>query len=263
MQISIALVDRDGRIVYEEKGQDCVSLVADRVYQQGDCVRIHCEAEAFCHVRMDAAVPQALLYLPKGEMSYAIPCGELRNAYAPQAFSGQRHLITVRRAEDYELAAVRNIAHNPLDLHQGTGAYPHVYANAETRGESVFAARNVIDGMLANHGHGEWPYESWGVDIQFDPVITLDFGRSVTVHSMGICLRADFPHDSWWTQATLTLSDGTSRAFSLEKTDAVQRIDIGNHVITWARIEKLIKKDEPAEFPALIEWEMYGTERLD
>lgn len=260
MRISIELLDQNGAVVYGGEGGDCANLVFDRVYQPGDCIRIRCEREAFCHVSLDAAVARALVYLPEGEMRYPIPSGELRSAYAPQAFSGERHLISVRRAEERELTAVRDLALNPLDLHEGTGAYPHIQANAETRGESVFAARNAIDGTLANHGHGEWPYESWGVDIQFDPAIRLDFGRMVKVHSMGICLRADFPHDSWWTQATLTLSDGTSQVFSLEKTDAVQHIDIGTHTISWARMERFVKKEEPAEFPALIEWEMYGCE---
>ena len=122
----------------------------------------------------------------------------------------------------------------------------------------MFAARNVIDGSRANHGHGEWPWLSWGVDIAVDAKITLEFGRPVAVDGMGIVIRADFPHDSWWPEATLVLSDGTRQVFSMEKTDALQRVDIGRHTITWARIENWGKYDEPAQFPALIAWEMYG-----
>ena len=54
------------------------------------------------------------------------------------------------------------------------------------------------------------------------------------------------------------LSDGTRQVFSMEKTDALQRIYIDKHTITWARIENWVKYDEPAQFPALIAWEMYG-----
>lgn len=28
----------------------------------------------------------------------------------------------------------------------------------ETSGEAVFAAQNAVDGITANHCHGEWPY---------------------------------------------------------------------------------------------------------
>ena len=167
-------------------------------------------------------------------------------------------MVSADVALPFELEAYRDLARNPLDLHDCAGVYPHVHANAETRGESVFAARNVIDGCRANHGHGEWPYLSWGVDIAVDAKITLDFGRTVEVDRMGVCIRADFPHDSWWTQATLVLSDGTSQLLPLEKTDALQLIDVGQHSIRWARIENWVKYDEPAQFPALIAWEVYG-----
>ena len=96
------------------------------------------------------------------------------------------------------------------------------------------------------------------MDIAVDAKITLDFGRPVTVDGMGIVIRADFPHDSWWPEATLVLSDGTRQVFSMEKTDALQLIEIGRHTITWARIENWVKYDEPAQFPALVAWEVYG-----
>lgn len=260
MTITIELLNDAGEVLCEQSGSQSANLVFDRDYAPGDQVRIHAGEAVHLHVTMDAAVPAALVYLATGEMIYEIPFGEARKAYAPQAFAGTRHLVAVRMATPRELEHYRNVALNPLDQPGASGVYPHIHANAETRGESVFAARNAIDGILANHGHGEWPYGSWGVDIQFDAHITLDFGRPVAVDAMGICLRADFPHDSWWTGATLVLSDGSVQKFSLKKTDAVQRIEIGDHVIPWARIEKWVKKQEPAEFPALIQWEMYGRD---
>ena len=47
-------------------------------------------------------------------------------------------------------------------------------ANVETRGESVFAARNAIDGVKANRSHGAWPFESWGINRQDDAQLTLE-----------------------------------------------------------------------------------------
>lgn len=258
MGIRIELRDAAGAVLFSQEGMRNAALVFDRAYQPGDCVCIACDAESFLNIRVDAAVPGAQVYLAEGRFVYPIPFGEARSAYAPTAFCGERHMVSADVALPFELEAYRDLARNPLDLHDCAGVYPHVHANAETRGESVFAARNVIDGCRASHGHGEWPYLSWGVDIAVDAKITLDFGRTVEVDRMGVCIRADFPHDSWWTQATLVLSDGTSQLFPLEKTDALQLIDIGRHSIRWVRIENWVKYDEPAQFPALISWEVYG-----
>lgn len=87
----------------------------------------------------------------------------------------------------------------------------------ETRGESVFAARNAIDGVCENRSHGEWPYESWGINMQDDAEMTVEFGQEVVTDRIVLYTRADFPHDNWWTQVTLTFSDGTDIKWKLEK----------------------------------------------
>jgi hypothetical protein len=56
-----------------------------------------------------------------------------------------------------------------LDRRGETSYYPHCSATVETRGESVFAARN-----------------------------TTVFAGKVFIN-----LRADFPHDNWWREAVL------------------------------------------------------------
>ena len=258
MRISIELKDRLGATLVSASGEGAAQLVFDREYNEGDCFVVTAEPGSALRVQLDPAVPEALLWLPDGRMTYIIPGGEALTAYAPFAFRGTRHMACACVVPAFEAAQRRDLARNALDLPGGTGAYPHVSANAETRGESVFAARNVIDGCRANHGHREWPWLSWGVDIAVDAKITLDFGRPVTVDGMGIVIRADFPHDSWWPEATLVLSDGTRQVFEMTKTDAPQFIDVGRHTITWARIENWVKYDEPAQFPALVAWEVYG-----
>lgn len=263
MRIDIELKDRLGETLASASGNPAAQLVFDREYEDGDRLVVTADPGSTLRIQLDPALPEALLYLPDGRMTYVIPRGEALTAYAPFAFQGTRHLAYACVALPHEANGRRDLARNALDLPGGTGAYPHIHANAETRGESVFAARNVIDGCRANHGHGEWPWLSWGVDIAVDAKVTLEFGRPVTVDGMGICLRADFPHDSWWPQATLVLSDGTRRVFSMEKTDALQLIDIGRHTVSWARIEQWIKYDEPAQFPALIAWEMYGMPAVE
>ncbi len=81
----------------------------------------------------------------------------------------------------------------------------------------VFAAQNAIDGVTANNYHGEWPYESWGINRQDDAKIRIDFGRKVRVNRILLYTRADFPHDNWWEQVSFTCSDGSSMELQMEK----------------------------------------------
>lgn len=61
-------------------------------------------------------------------------------SYHPASFSGEYHYITMRKAKVQENGDYRNLAH------------------------ALFAARNVIDGIVANESHWPWPYQSWGID---------------------------------------------------------------------------------------------------
>ena len=155
----------------------------------------------------------------------------------------------------------RNLAVNQADQRGDVRAYPHITANVETRDESVFCARNVIDGIHIARGHGEWPYQSWGIGARTDAYITIEFGRQVTVDQMALYLRADFPHDAYWIAGTVTLSDGYEQSFTLEGIEGKQLIAFdGKHDITWAKLDRLIKCDMPSAFPALRQWEIYGQD---
>ena len=139
--------------------------------------------------------------------------------------------------------------------------YPHASANVETRGEAVFAARNAIDGCIATLSHGEWPYESWGINRQDDAEFTLDFGREVSFDRIVLYTRADFPHDNWWTEATFTFSDGSSETVTMDKKVQEPHIfDISREGIRWIKLGNLIKADDPSPFPALVQIEVYGKD---
>ena len=161
---------------------------------------------------------------------------------------------------DYEIKSYKNLAKNVMDQHGEHGYYPHAYANVETRGEAVFAARNAIDGVTANLSHGKWPYESWGINQQDDAQMTLDFGRPVDIDKIVLYTRADFPHDNWWESVTFTFSDGTEETVSLEKSVEPHVIPMKRQGITWLSFGKLIKADDPSPFPALTQIEVYGVE---
>ena len=155
----------------------------------------------------------------------------------------------------------RNLALNQNDQHKEVKCYPHASANVETRGESVFAAQNAIDGVRANLWHGSWPWTSWGINRQADAEIKIDFGRTVWTDKIVLYTRADFPHDSWWTKVTLHFSDGSSIDWELQKTNLAQVLEFEKKEISWVMMNQLIKAEDDSPFPALTQLEVYGADK--
>ena len=83
------------------------------------------------------------------------------------------------------------------------------------------------------------------------PAPTLVFGRSVLIDQLTFYLRADFPHDAWWNEASITFSDGDSASFPLRKTGAAQSFPVAPRRVEWIRLHDLKKADDPSPFPAL------------
>ena len=256
--ITIELKDASGNRIAAASHACEALLCVDRVYQPGD--QIILSGAKHLYVQMDQGMPGGEVFLPEGKMTWNVPAGEHRLAYAPGIFEAARHVISARMLSEYETAARRNIARNPADLRGNTDFYPHCTANVETRNEACFCARNVIDGLRFNTFHGEWPFQSWGIGAREDAWCRLDFGRDVLVDEMALTLRADFPHDAYWTSGHVILSDGTDREFSLKKSGDRQHISLGRHVVRWMRLERMIKSNDPSAFPALTEWEVWGSD---
>ena len=258
--IEIRLLSAQGeelcRAQHEKEARMCVL----RAYEEGDRFEICADSEHLM-VQMDTALAPAEVYARGGRMTWTVPSGRNRDAYAPGIFELPRHIVIVRQMTDEEIHQVRCISRNPADLRGHTDFFPHCTANVETRDEACFAARNVIDGYLFNQGHGEWPWQSWGIGIRQDACCRIDFGREVEASCVALVLRADFPHDAWWQRVRLRLSDGSSYTMSLEKTGERQFMDIGRHVIRWMELDQLEKADDPSPFPSLSQWEVYGCDR--
>lgn len=253
---SISIV-RGGHVLAGAQGENEAALLYRGAYQPGDEIVFCTRAKHAC-VQVDQAVAPATVYLPQGSFTYRLPlAGDGLAVYPPQAFSGEAHLISIAPAQDN---GYRNLAANPADQRGDVTAYPHATANVETRGESAFAARNVIDGQHIACGHGEWPFGSWGIGARTDAELTLDFGREVEIDAMALYLRADFPHDAYWISGTVTLDDGFEKTFPLEGKDGAQRIELGVHRIRTMKLHRLIKCDNPSAFPALRQIEVYGRD---
>lgn len=259
--LTIQILDAQGVILDSRNEDSRVSLVYPKPYQPGDTIELRSiETPAYLVIQLEDSMAPAFVYLSEGALRFAIPHGEKRVSYSPKSFTGDLHVITARVAQQEEIQAYKNLAFNPYDQHSNSSCYPHATANAETRGESVFAARNAINGNTANDSHGEWPYESWGINGREDAEITIHFGRNVIIDKVILTLRADFPHDNYWEQVTLKFPDGSSHVASLVKTHQPQVIPLTPRTVDSIALGELIKSDDPSPFPALTQFEVYGRE---
>lgn len=257
--LKICVLDGEGAEKCQACGPDQIHLVCSGEYQPGDRIVFETdETDAFYVIRVDSCMDEAYVYLTKRTLTYVIPFEMQRISKSAGCFAGERHYLTMRKACSEENRNYRNLAKNVLDQHDDTGCYPHVSANAETRGEALFAVQNVIDGVVANGCHWPWPYQSWGINRREDAELTLEFGRAVDIDRISLVTRADFPHDSWWTEATVSFSDGSSEVLSMEKSERPHEFAVQRTGITWLKLGKLIKADDPSPFPALTQIEVYG-----
>ncbi|GLB32247.1 hypothetical protein LAD12857_41700 [Lacrimispora amygdalina] len=261
--VSIAVKGSDNTIKASASGEDQAVLVYEGGYEEGDAIVCKTDQKSGHYViRIDDCMDESFVYLTKQEVIFTIPFGDKKVSYNPKAFTGERHYLTIRKAAAGETEQYRNLAVNVMDQHGDTGCFPHAFANVETRGEAVFAARNAIDGVLANESHGEWPYESWGINRQDDAEITLDFGREVDFDQIVLYTRADFPHDNWWVEAAITFSDGSREVVKMEKSVKPHVFTLKKKNITWLKLSDLIKADDPSPFPALTQIQVYGKDSL-
>ncbi len=247
----------------EKQGQDQVVLTWDGEYRKGDIIEFSdLVPGTFYMVRADAALEEAFVLIKKDQVLFPVPFYERKTSYNPLCFFGNRHIVSIRKAETFEINAFKNLALNPFDQHDVDYVFPHASANVETRNEAVFEARNAIDGCLACTSHGEWPYESWGINRQDDALFRLDFGRKVDIHEIRLYTRADFPHDNWWVSGRIRFSDGSDLPLKMGKLVDTPHVFSGldKKDITWLTLSDLIKADDPSPFPALTQIQVFGKE---
>ena len=262
-ELSIKVIDRSGNILAQNLEQDEVMLVYQKAYQEGDRIVVSSlEKNIYLKFQVDDALGSAFLYIASNELIYNIPFGEKRKSYSPKVFTGNIHWLWARIATKEEIKEYKNLALNVMDQHEAVGSFPHASANVETRNEAVFAARNAIDGVRENHSHGEWPYQSWGINRQDDAKMKLDFGRKVIIDKIVLYTRADFPHDNWWKQVTFLFSDGSKVQWELEKTEKAHVLQLDKKEVKWLEFCNLIKADDPSPFSALSQIEVYGVEAV-
>lgn len=247
----------ENKIIYAVEGQRALAAEWLGEYEPGDALVIYGEPGQFLELQLDEAVNPAVIYLKESPFVYCVPTGEEKLAYAPEAFTGETHKLFVRCIEKPQ--GRRVLSENSLDVRGETTAYPHCTATIETRGESVFAARNTIDGLTETDDHGKWPYTSWGEGEDPGASIMIEFGREVEIEEVQFYLRSDFPHDNYWQQAVLELEHSGDIPVSFKKTGDMQRIFVEKQKSSWVKLKNLQKdENDPSPFPALTQWKVIG-----
>jgi len=273
MKLKIEILDQNGNLRlgkndYEEffcemiaEGEDYVYLATQNLtLVESDIIRVSVEkANSFLVVKLDETLDSTLIYLKDTKWCYQIPLsvGDA-SSNSDLAFRGKAHYLSVRVAKNDEINQYRNLAFNPHDQKEASSAYPHAYANVETRNDSTFFAKNAINGIYANHSHGSYPYQSWGINQKPDAELTIDFGRKVKIDGVGLVLRADFPHDSYWEEVTLKFSDDSIEILKTVKSSNLQTFKFEPRITRKVTLTQLKKVNDDSPFPALTEFEVYG-----
>lgn len=260
IELTLKIYSADDTVRYQTKGDGHCELVWSGSYEPGDHVHVLSAPGTFARIQLDLLIAPAFVYLQNGEFSFEIPFGNAKEPYPQEAFTGLFHQLTAEVTN--APAGSYIISENPLDIRGESHVFPHCMASVETRGESVFAARNTIDGLLITSGHGFFPYTSWGEGEDPDAHIDIFFGRKILAEEVQIFLRSDFPHDNYWQKGVLAFSDGTALPVTLQKTGLCQSIILPKPAETeWVRLSDL-KKDtaDPSPFPALTQWRVIGRE---
>lgn len=254
--ITITILDAKGNHKASSQGKEAKLVYYDG-YEDGDQIKITVDAvDTFYQIKIDETMEQATVLMTQKEWYYTINFNARNKSLHPNAFNQTVHYLSVKQV----VTPRGNIANNPLDQENNYGMYPHVTANAQTRGEPAFACTNVIDGLDANTHHGKWPFTSWGIGGKKDACLTIDFYKEVKISKVVIYLRAQFPHDSWWTQGTLMFTNNEKQRLTFTKTKEGQVFDI-DMITSKVSLGKLIKADDESEYPSLSLIEVYGEYR--
>lgn len=272
-EINISIYDKDGKIRKVQQADEPVKKELSAVsqefahlsmrhftYEEGDQIRIHTnQKKMYLMVKLDETLETSLIYLPEFDWTYELSFSKNRTEARPESlFLGESHYLSARVATKDEIDRYQNLALNPHDQKDFLGAYPHAHANVETRNDATFFACNAIDGIYANHSHGSYPFQSWGINQQADAELTIDFGRLVLLNKVVFTWRADFPHDNYWKKVTLKFSDGSRETFETTKTEKPQTFLFSERSVTSVRFGELEQADDPSPFPALTQIELWG-----
>ena len=181
-----------------------VLAIKQYLYQVGDKIVVtYTGATPYLMVQLDETLAPSLIYLKEKVWEYQIPLEEsARKAFVDTAFHSARHQIMVRQAHTFEKDNYQNLSMNTHDQKEYSGAYPHAYANVETRDDAVSLRKmrlilSLVTFLMARI------HLLLGELTKKEAQLTIDFGRPVETDWIRLLFRADYPHDSYWEEVTL------------------------------------------------------------
>lgn len=274
--LTAEFIDVSSSQTYTLSGEGIVNLYVPIRYEMGDKVKVILpEGVKYIGFTLSAKMGESIVYCPDGVFEYVVPDTSNMVTTISKSYANTTNYITVRLLTDIELKQKRNLAQNAYDYTNNssvpsdiTGQYPHITASSEwenSKGETHFYARNAIDGFTVNMGHGGYPLQSWGPANSGSQWLTLDFGRGVNVDELGIVIRYDVGHDTWFRSAKIiaTFEDGTTeeKNISIAWIGEEQIFTLGfDKPVTKLQLNSLIP-NQTGGWAAFTEVAVYGTEK--
>ena len=261
---------------YTLSGNGIVNLYVPAKYETGDRVKVILpEGEKYIGFTLSAKMGESIIYCPDGVFEYVVPDTSNMVTTISKSYANTTNYLTARILTEDELKVKRNLALNLYDYTNNpsvksdiTDQYPHITASSEwenSKGETHFYARNAIDGFTANTGHGGYPLQSWGPANSGSQWLTLDFGRGVNADELGIVIRYDVGHDTWFRSAKViaTFEDGTTKDqdITIIWTDKEQIFELDfDKPVTKLQLNSLVPNSSGG-WAAFTEVAVYGTEK--
>lgn len=278
-QGTVKITYTTGGKTHAAEGQGLVQLYLAQKIKANDKVTVTLpEGVKYVGFTLSPKQGESIIYCPDGTFEYVVPKLASLATTISKSYANTSNYITARILTEEELSAKRNLAENTYDYTNNssiksnvTNQFPHATSDSEWEnnkgsGETDFLARNAIDGFTNNRGHGGYPVQSWGPANTGKHYLTVDFGRGVKVEELGIVIRYDAGHDTYFKSANveLTFEDGTTatQAITIEWLPGEQIFRLkADKPVTKITIKDLVSQ-KSGGWAALTEVAVYGCENL-
>ncbi len=276
-KISISYFDKSANKTYTLEADSIANLYIPIKIQEGDKVTVKLpENTKYFGFTLTPKMGESIIYCEKGEFTYVVPKISSMVTSISKSYANTSGYVTARIITNDELYEKRNLAENAYDYTNNssiksdiTGQFPHATASSEWEnnkgsGETDFLARNAIDGFFNPYGHGNYPVQSWVPANTSSQYIDINFGRNVNVDELGIVVRYDVGHDTYFKSATVELTYGNgekeTKNISIKWTPYEQIFELdAERPVKSVRICKLVS-DVSGGWAALTEVAVYGSE---
>ena len=96
--LELKIVNKNGDELLYQKGE---SIKAEyfSTYNEGDKIVLKTKMCDFVEVKFDETMPESIVFVPGSGFEFEIPFGGLMAGYSPEAFSGEKHIISAKEAD--------------------------------------------------------------------------------------------------------------------------------------------------------------------